>query len=177
MKARTLASSGDPQKILSAAEMYRMLMAVKYDGTDECKFWKGQASKALGDLYVAGVSGPDTEEDGRFVTESYLDPDLLKALRYYRIAVRYGCYDGVVLIGDIYTALGDYDHAARIYAGVVRRGYAGKEDAEHILGMWMSEGRIDCIPDEEADSESKLNGFDDYFPTLESSVSRSKIFS
>lgn len=177
MKAMTLAASGDPQKILSAAEMYKMLMSVRYDGTDECKFWKGQASMALGDLYVAGVSGPDTEKNGRIVAESYLDPDLLKALRYYRIAVRYGCYDGVVLIGDIYTALGDYYHASRIYAGVVRRGYAGKENAEHILDMWMSEGRIDRIPDDEADAESSLNGFDEYFPPYEIVVARNQILS
>ncbi len=177
MKAMTLAASGDPQKVIAAAEMYKMLMAVRYDGTEECKFWKGQASKALGDLYAAGVSGPDTEEDGRVVAESYLDPDLLKALRYYRIAVKYGCYDGVVLIGDIYTALGDYYHASIIYAGVVRRGYAGKEDAEHILEMWMSEGRIDCIPDDETDSGSSLNGFDEYFPPCGIVVARNQTLS
>ena len=74
MKAMTFATSGDPQKILSAAEMYRMLMTVRYAGTEDSKYWKGQAAKALGDLYVTGVSGPVTEKDGRIVTENYLEP-------------------------------------------------------------------------------------------------------
>lgn len=146
VKAAVLASSDNPKKVFTAAEMLHTMISATFDRSEEFKFWKGQAAKALGDIFVQGVSGQEYKEDGRIVAESYLDSDLLKAQKYYWIAARYGCYDGVILIGDIYTALGDYCHAARIYAWVVRYGYAGKEDAEHILEMWSAEGKIRCIP-------------------------------
>ncbi len=176
-KAAALASSDNPQMVFAAAEMLHEMVSATFDRSDEFKFWKGQAAKALGDIFALGVSGPASEEDGRIVAESYLDSDLLKAQKYYRIAARYGCYDGVILIGDIYTALGDYYHASMIYAGVLRHGYAGKEDAEHILEMWLTEGRIRCIPDEDDKCESPLNGFGEYFPSLEITLVRNKAIS
>ncbi len=62
-------------------------------------------------------------------------------------------------------------------SGVLRHGYAGKEDAEHILEMWLTEGRIRCIPDEDDKCESPLNGFGEYFPSLEITLVRNKAIS
>ena len=148
IKAQVLLSTNNPSNTIGAIMLlHRIIYTIKGDGTEERAFWKGLAAVELGNIFLAGVNSCDYEgEDGYFYTNCYVKADLLKAYDLYHRAMKYGCFDGVKTIGEIYMLLGEYDNAAEMFQAVIEYGYKDAEDAKKALQVLLESGKIDRAP-------------------------------
>ena len=148
MKAAVLRSSEEPSNHITAAHLLHKIVYCKPDGSEECSFWKGHAAIELAEIYLVGVESCDyVGEDGNIYADSYIEADLLKSYDLCRRALKHGCYDGVVIIAEIYWMLCDYTHAAALYASVIKFGYKGGDNAQKILDEMIAQGKIEKIPE------------------------------
>ncbi len=147
-QAAVLLSTGDPSNAITAANFLHSIVYSKNDGSKDCSLWKGHAAIDLATLYLVGVESCDyVAEDGNIYADTYIEPDLLKAYDLCRRAIKHKCYDGVVIIAEIYLMLHDYYHAAQLYAAAVKFGYKGADDAKKILDKLVEDHKIDEIPE------------------------------
>lgn len=147
-QAALLLSTGNPADAITAANFLHSIVYSKNDGSIDCSFWKGHAAIDLATLYLVGVESCDyVAADGEIYSDTYIEPDLLKAYDLCRRAMKHKCYDGVIIIAEIYLMLHDYCHAAQLYAATVKFGYKGKDDAKKILDKLVEDHKIDKIPE------------------------------
>lgn len=122
--------------------LHELVYSIKSDGSEDQRFWKGQAAIALADLFLVGVEGAPYVKDDGLYGNTYVRPDFLKAYDLYRRALKYECYDGVTCIADLYFLLGDMTNAVQWYRAVVEYGFKGAENAQKVLDDLVSSGRI-----------------------------------
>gem|GEM_PF-3614458 len=147
VKAAALLSTGQPAGVIISVDILHRIVYSKCDGSTESSFWKGHAAVDLANIYLVGVEGRDyVADDGKIYADTIIEADLLKAYDLCRRGIKHGCYDGVVIIAEIYYLLGDYSNAAKMYACAVKYNYKGNENAKKILCRMISEGKIDSEP-------------------------------
>lgn len=148
LKAQGLIYSGEPSNLIhSIMLLHNIIYSIKSDGSKELAFWKGHAAVDLGHIFLTGVDGCEyVDDDGHIYADCYVKADLLKAYDLFKRAMRYGCFDGVVVIAEIYMILGEYDNSAELYKAVIEYGYHGRENAKRALETMINMGRINEIP-------------------------------
>lgn len=148
LKAVMLRESPEPRKIKKAMSLYKAIINSPWDDSQDCLFWKTQAAIELGLIYAAGIDNVSWMQDGGDnQSECEMEPDLFRAYEMFLLAVRNGGDYGVKLIGEMYMAIGDFHHAAKAFAAVVRNNFQGADEARENLNDMVERGLIDSIPD------------------------------
>lgn len=146
--AAALRESDEPRRIWRAMELFREVIRSDTDDSQESNYWKNHAAIELSLIYSAGIDNVTWVMNGGDDQSEYnMEPDLLKAYGMILTAVKNGCTDGVELIGELYVAIGDFGHAAEVFADVIRHGYKGAEESKKILEEMVECGQIDSLPD------------------------------
>lgn len=147
--AAALRMSDEPRRIWRAMEMFREIIRSETDDSPESFYWKNSAAIELGLIYLNGIDNVTWVQNGGDDQSEYdMDPDLLKAYGMILTAVKNGCTDGVEIMGELYLSIGEFGHAADIFADVIRHGYKGAEESRKILAGMVERGQIDSLPDD-----------------------------